>query len=783
MAETYGITPVPIRAAILPQNNRSIFDINALFKAHALKQEDARLKLTESKYAADAMLETHKLFEDFKYLPKDSQTVDEVFAPVNVLMERGISNLEDAMNARNGVIKGFNDPRIRKVVNDRQKWEGLVKAGQDYKDELGNNTIKYTQYLTELANTPGADLESANINPFFDTEKAARDKAKDQAQTKGLEAQTNIYNAQAESLAAKTKSDLDWTAHIDAIGKKYDMPDAVIAILRKPENATKPLAEQMLLAGELAFKDNTPGLTKEQKYQNNLEIVMRAGKYEPTPAGGSTSTTISFGNKVLDDAYGKESNQGVVIPDKKNAAGDQLTVEFATKKNPHTGVWTRHPEIVAAMKGASAVTFYTVVGTGANKQVLSINPNIDNNPTNETKDRVNTTDFGTFRGNDDVFDIGGLFSQGGWTDAVSVEGTGKTLYDKDFAGLDPFFDKITVSRDPVTTGLVIKYPGKSKAPIYFRMVNEKDVDAKGENAFGDIETNNIQIVQAHVKKLLATGQITPEEISKQVIYSNDEAGNPKFTMKNMIFNLRRMSGITQSDIAPIMELDNIGRNGKTAPPAPIVNQVPQALQENYKTNIANTATSKYFVDNQKFLNQHGDSLYGVLQLHPSVLNALKTATEEVPQLLSIITDFTNDPTRHDLTREGKASDHHDGLAIDLSVRDVSAVQLSLELIRRLGQTGTGIVKTVLLEYGSDAERRALTKAISDNLGLIEDKEVDGVTFKIRKGSSVGATGSNIHVGFRNTVPVTKSQAIFDEAAIGKDSLINTPGFPDSTSTK
>lgn len=309
MAETYGITPVPIRAAILPQNNRSIFDINALFKAHALKQEDARLKLTESKYAADAMLETHKLFEDFKYLPKDSQTVDEVFAPVNVLMERGISNLEDAMNARNGVIKGFNDPRIRKVVNDRQKWEGLVKAGQDYKDELGNNTIKYTQYLTELANTPGADLESANINPFFDTEKAARDKAKDQAQTKGLEAQTNIYNAQAESLAAKTKSDLDWTAHIDAIGKKYDMPDAVIAILRKPENATKPLAEQMLLAGELAFKDNTPGLTKEQKYQNNLEIVMRAGKYEPTPAGGSTSTTISFGNKVLDDAYGKESNQ------------------------------------------------------------------------------------------------------------------------------------------------------------------------------------------------------------------------------------------------------------------------------------------------------------------------------------------------------------------------------------------------------------------------------------------------------------------------------------------
>lgn len=777
MAETYGITPVPIRAAILPQNNRSIFDINALFKAHALKQEDARLKLTESKYAADAMLETHKLFEDFKYLPKDSQTVDEVFAPVNVLMERGISNLEDAMNARNGVIKGFNDPRIRKVVNDRQKWEGLVKAGQDYKDELGNNTIKYTQYLTELANTPGADLESANINPFFDTEKAARDKAKDQAQTKGLEAQTNIYNAQAESLAAKTKSDLDWTAHIDAIGKKYDMPDAVIAILRKPENATKPLAEQMLLAGELAFKDNTPGLTKEQKYQNNLEIVMRAGKYEPTPAGGSTSTTISFGNKVLDDAYGKESNQGVVIPDKKNAAGDQLTVEFATKKNPHTGVWTRHPEIVEAMKGANAVTFYTVVGTGANKQVLSINPNIDNNPTDEPKDKVNTTDFGTNMKDTDVFDTDSSpFSEGGWTDAVSVQGTGKTLFNtKNFAGLDPWFDKITVSRDDVTKGLVIKYPGKSKVPIYFRMVNEKDVDAKGENAFGDIETNNIQIVQAHIKKLLATKQITPEEISKQIIFSNDEGGNPKFTMKNMIFNLRRMSGITQSDIAPIMELDNIGRNGKpVTAPAPIVDQVPQALIDNANINRADTATTQYFEKNAKFLNPNGDSLHGVLQLHPSVLKTLKTATENNPGLLQVITDFTNDPTRHDLTREGKASDHHEGLAIDLSVRNQGYINGSLELIRRLQKTKA--VRVVLLEYGSDKERRELSKEIEANTGLIEDKEVDGVTFKLRQRSSVGATGSNIHISFRNTVPVTQSQARFDADSIGRDSLINTPGF-------
>ncbi len=782
MAETYGITPVPIRAAILPQNNRSIFDINALFKAHALKQEDARLKLTESKYAADAMLETHKLFEDFKYLPKDSQTVDEVFAPVNVLMERGISNLEDAMNARNGVIKGFNDPRIRKVVNDRQKWEGLVKAGQDYKDELGNNTIKYTQYLTELANTPGADLESANINPFFDTEKAARDIAKDKAQTAGLEAQTGYHTASAKALELQNKATTDYNTNVNAFLKNFpNISESIKTILLDPKTRDKPDVREIFLASEMAAKDNSPGLTYDQKFVNYFDILNKAGKFAPAERGSSTGTTISFGNKVLDDAYGKESNQGVVIPDKKNAAGDQLTVEFATKKNPHTGVWTRHPEIVEAMKGASAVTFYTVVGTGANKQVLSINPNIDNNPTNTTKDRVNTTDFGTWRGDDDVFDIGGPFSQGGWTDAVSVEGTGKTLYENDFADLDPFFDKVTVSRDDVTKGLVIKYPGKSKAPIYFRMVNEKDVDAKGENAFGDIETNNIQIVQAHVKKLLATGQITPEEISKQVIYSKDEAGNPKFTMKNMIFNLRRMSGITQSDIAPIMELDNIGRNGKTAPPAPIVNQVPQALQENYKTNIANTATSKYFVDNQKFLNQHGDSLYGVLQLHPSVLNALKTATEEVPQLLSIITDFTDDPTRHDLTREGKDSDHHDGLAIDLSVRNDETVRLSLDLVKRLRKSG--IVRTVLLEYGSDKERRELSKEIEANTGLIEDKEVDGVTFKLRQRSSVGATGSNIHLSFRNTVPVTKSQAIFDEAAIGKDSLINTPGFPDSTSTK
>jgi len=776
MAETYGITPVPIRAAILPQNNRSIFDINALFKAHALKQEDARLKLTESKYAADAMLETHKLFEDFKYLPKDSQTVDEVFAPVNVLMERGISNLEDAMNARNGVIKGFNDPRIRKVINDQQKWTDLAKAGIDFKDALGNNTAKFYDHLTKLATTPGSDVQAASINPFFDTEKAARDKAKDEAQTAGLKAQTEYHTASAESLAAKTKSDLDWTAHIDAIGKKYDMPDAVIAILRNPANATKPLAEQMLLAGELAAKDNTPGLTKEQKYQNNLEIVMRAGKYEPTrAAGSSTGTTISFGNTILDAAYGKESNQGVVIPDKKNAAGDQLTVEFATKKNPHTGVWTRHPEIVEAMKGASAVTFYTVVGTGANKQVLSINPNIDNNPTNTTKDRVNTTDFGTWRGDDDVFDIGGPFSQGGWTDAVSVEGTGKTLYENDFADLDPFFDKVTVSRDDVTKGLVIKYPGKSKAPIYFRMVNEKDVDAKGENAFGDIETNNIQIVQAHVKKLLATGQITPEEISKQVIYSKDEAGNPKFTMKNMIFNLRRMSGITQSDIAPIMELDNIGRNGKpVTAPAPIVDQVPQALIDNANINRADTATTQYFEKNAKFLNPNGDSLHGVLQLHPSVLKTLKTATENNPGLLQVITDFTNDPTRHDLTREGKASDHHEGLAIDLSVRNQGYINGSLELIRRLQKTKA--VRVVLLEYGSDKERRELTKEIEANTGLIADKEVDGVTFKLRPRDAVGATGSNIHISFRNTVPVTQSQARFDADSIGRDSLINTPGF-------
>ena len=352
----------------------------------------------------------------------------------------------------------------------------------------------------------------------------------------------------------------------------------------------------------------------------------------------------------------------------------------------------------------------------------------------------------------------------------------------DFADLDPFFDKVTVSRDDVTKGLVIKYPGKSKAPIYFRMVNEKDVDAKGENAFGDIETNNIQIVQAHVKKLLATGQITPKEISKQVIYSKDEAGNPKFTMKNMIFNLRRMSGITQSDIAPIMELDNIGRGVKPAPiTEPIVNQVPQALTNNYNTNFADKPIAEYFAKNIKYLNPKGDSFVGVLQLHPSVLNALKTATEEVPQLLSVITDFTDDPTRHDLTREGKDSDHHDGLAIDLSVRNDETVRLSLDLVKRLRKTG--IVRTVLLEYGSDKERRELSKEIEANTGLIEGKEVDGVTFKLMQRGSAGATGSNIHLSFRNTVPVTKSQAIFDEAAIGKDSLINTPGFPDSTSTK
>ena len=776
MAETYGITPVPIRAAILPQNNRSIFDINALFKAHALKQEDARLKLTESKYAADAMLETHKLFEDFKYLPKDSQTVDEVFAPVNVLMDRGISNLEDAMNARNGVIKGFNDPRIRKVVNDRQKWEGLVKAGNDFKDQLGNNTIKYTQYLTELANTPGADLQAANINPFFDTEKAARDIAKDKAQTAGLEAQTGYHTASAKALELQNKATTDYNTNVNAFLKNFpNISESIKTILLDPKTRDKPDVREIFLASEMAAKDNSPGLTYDQKFVNYFDILNKAGKFAPAERGSSTGTTISFGNTILDAAYGKESNQGVVIPDKKNAAGDQLTVEFATKKNPHTGVWTRHPEIVEAMKGASAVTFYTVVGTGANKQVLSINPNIDNNPTNTTKDRVNTTDFGTWRGDDDVFDIGGPFSQGGWTDAVSVEGTGKTLYENDFADLDPFFDKVTVSRDDVTKGLVIKYPGKSKAPIYFRMVNEKDVDAKGENAFGDIETNNIQIVQAHVKKLLATGQITPEEISKQVIYSKDEAGNPKFTMKNMIFNLRRMSGITQSDIAPIMELDNIGRNGKpVTAPAPIVDQVPQALIDNANINRADTATTQYFEKNAKFLNPNGDSLHGVLQLHPSVLKTLKTATENNPGLLQVITDFTNDPTRHDLTREGKASDHHEGLAIDLSVRNQGYINGSLELIRRLQKTKA--VRVVLLEYGSDKERRELTKEIEANTGLIADKEVDGVTFKLRPRDAVGATGSNIHISFRNTVPVTQSQARFDADSIGRDSLINTPGF-------
>ena len=421
MAETYGITPVPIRAAILPQNNRSIFDINALFKAHALKQEDARLKLTESKYAADAMLETHKLFDDFKYLPKDSQTVDEVFAPVQVLMDRGVSNLEDAMNARNATIKGFNDPRIRKVVNDRQKWEGLVKAGADFKDQLGNNTIKYTQYLTELANTPGADLESANINPFFDTEKAARDKAKDEAQTAGLEAQTGYHTASAKALELQNKATTDYNTNVNAFLKNFpNISESIKTILLDPKTRDKADVREIFLASEMAAKDNSPGLTYDQKFVNYYDILNKAGKFAPAERGSSTSTTISFGNKVLDDAYGKESNQGVVIPDKKNAAGDQLTVEFATKKNPQTGVWTRHPEIVEAMKGASAVTFYTVVGTGPNKQVLSINPNVDNNPTNTTKDRVNTTDFGTWRGDDDVFDIGGFLSQGGWTDAVMI---------------------------------------------------------------------------------------------------------------------------------------------------------------------------------------------------------------------------------------------------------------------------------------------------------------------------------------------------------------------------
>lgn len=783
MAETYGITPVPIRAAILPQNNRSIFDINALFKAHALKQEDARLKLTESKYAADAMLETHKLFDDFKYLPKDTETVNEVFAPVNVMMERGISNLDDAMNVRNATIKAFNDPRIRKTQLDKQKWEGLVKAGADFKDQLGNNTIKYTQYLTELANTPGADLESANINPFFDTEKAARDKAKENAQTAGLEAQTNIYNAQSETYRAQNAANAAWTAEIDKFANTYKIPESVRIILRDPANKTKPEAQHMLAAAQLAAADNTPGLSGEQKYLKAYEQVMRAPD-SPTAAGSSTGITINYGDPVLNAVYGSRSNDPVVIPGKTDSAGNQDKADYITKKNPQTGVWTPHPKIVEVKAGIGASNFYTVVGTGKNKQVLSINPAIDNNPTNADKDQVNMTDFGVARANADIVDMNPYWpTLGGWADAVSVQGTGKTLYGSDMAGMDPWFGKdVTVSRSPVTKGLVIEYPGHDKVPIYFRMVNDKPVDARGENTFGDIETNSLQIVQAHILKLKGTGQMTDEQISKQIIYSTDQAGNPKFTMKNMIFAPRNMSGITEGELPAIMRLDDIGREVATASTtAPTVDQVPQALIENYKTNASDTATTQYFAKNAKFLNPNGDTLPAVLQLHPSVLKALKTATEEVPRLLQVITDFTDDPTRHDLKREGKASDHHSGLALDLSVKNDENVRLSLELVKRLRKTGT--VKTVLLEYGSDKERRELSKYIEANTGLIENKEIDGVTFKLMPRGSAGATGSNIHLSFYNTVPKTQSQARFDEAAIGKDTLIDTPGFIDSTFTK
>jgi len=282
MAETFGITPVPIRAAILPQNNRSIFDINALFKAHALKQEDARLKLTESKYAADAMLETHKLFEDFKYLPKDSQTVDEVFTPVQTLMDRGISNLDEAMNARNQTIKAFNDPRIRKVVMDRRKWEDLVKAGADFKNELGENTLKYTDYLTDLANTPGADLQSASINPYFDTEKANREKLKEEAQTAGLDAQTKYHTASAKTLELQNNEIIQWNTNVDTFLKKYpNISDSIATILKDSKTRDKADVREIFLASEMAAKDNSPGLTYDQKFANYYDILNKAGKFAP----------------------------------------------------------------------------------------------------------------------------------------------------------------------------------------------------------------------------------------------------------------------------------------------------------------------------------------------------------------------------------------------------------------------------------------------------------------------------------------------------------------------
>jgi len=779
MPLTQGILPAPINAPRIARDDRGGLDTNALLKMYALIGEEKNRQLQEQKFVTENLYQSHELFKNLKYLPKDADVVAMHLAPVEETLKRGVHNIDQATELQSQLLSALQHPEMRNAMLDYGKMDEYIKRGEVLKEKLGRNAVNYYGKLDEIANTKGSSFEGLNITDYFDD------------QTQKL--QDAAVNANiAHSNAATQESLADTTAKnyaLEQTKKNQKYIDDILTDPLVPSIIKMGIANGSVKGNDLidfggaleSYKNELQKQKEDPTFKpRSLEDHWRAWNnsrysYNTMTPGSSMTFNYGTGNPIVDKSIKEGMEKTFMVP---GAAGSPNKYEGNAVSIYWTNPATKRKELAKEwVESKSSQRAGRVLSVFDNGKVVSINPREDNNPGQRTQDLSTrkTHDIGI--PDNQVGDLSNLPGIGDWTEAITLPdgkplSSNTSIVDKGFLPFDS--NNTVIKRPSPDRNLTIQYPGKPPQELYWNVVNETPMGGNDEIGgmsitVGEAVTNNLQIVQQYIANARKQG-LSNEEIRKKVSMDYDKPGSdgiPRFRIKDIIFSPPFQGEVlTDDNIKTGQEVYKMYKaKGEFS-----TNSSTPALNENLKLNSQDPSNIE-FVKNTKFRDLNAEQ---ILSLDPQLFSKVKDLSNKYPGILEQAISGAADTKGIRLDSNPDSAHLQGGTALDFTGQNPKAVVAGLRLFN---DNYAKSIKKIIFEGPDAASVRKYRKAILES----NDQEGALVLDNLKsQGSQIIEEHINpevlphLHVEFHKEIPEQKTEL---DLILQDTSELELPGLP------